>query len=496
MRLFSHIQSPLKRFNLPIFIGVVILAIGRAPFFWSDFGHDQAGYMYMGKVIANGGVPFLDIWDHKNPGLSYIYSIVYRFGGESIATFRFVEFLWLAVTIVLFALLVKQLFKKASPTALGICVVYFSLMLAHIDFGTIDGGGYTESYLLLPNLLAVLLLLKYEKVKRPLIPIGIGVLLFFSFMIKQSVLLIVVPFLYFFLATLYKKTGDWKQAVLPVIKTWSQFSLGFFLPLVLLIVYFYFVGAIPAFIDNTITFNTLYGGGVTVLTKFLGSVYIAHNYTLGFPITYLLFVFGMIVLVTKRTTYSYLLIVWFIADIIGITSTNKFYGHYYIQVFPVLALIASAAIALLYDEMKNLLKQQRSLVIIAAVPLFFLLFIPYISNPSMAYINKWSELRRNVIKSNIHTAHPEMLAYVEEHSDPDDFILIWDSAQIYIYLMTNTWSPSSYFHGIPFSETHAPGYATNDHWLKFKSDVKKNRPKIILINETTIQGLKANPIMW
>lgn len=493
--MISHF-APYKYLLLPIIVGLIILSFGKLPFLNAHHGHDQGGYMYMGKAISEGMVPYRDLWDHKNPGLSYIHSVAYTLGADSIVTFRVIEFIWTVLTFLLFIAVLTRLYKTGPPVAIGLSILYFALILAHVDFATVDGGGYTESFLTLPNLLAVFLLLIYEKTKHPLLPLGIGVLLFASFMLKQSGVLLVLPVLYFLAAVWWKDRHQWRTSLRPIFKAWAFLSLGFFVPLVLLLWYFYAAGALPAYIDNTILFNKLYASGTTVLTKFLGSIYIAHQYTLGFPVTYFLFAAGIVTLLIRRNVYSYLLIGWFITDMIGITSTNKFYGHYYVQLFPVLSLIAGAGIISLTEASKTFLKEHRSIFIVILVPLFFLLFIPYISNPAMAYINKWSELRRHVMTENTTNVTPEILTYVDEHTDPNDTIYIWSSNQIYIYLRTDTWSASPYFHAIPFSATHAPGYATDDRWKELKQDLKEKKPKLILVNEASVKGIRDNPIVW
>ncbi len=37
------------------------------------FGRDQGAYAMVGHAIASGGVPYLDGWDQKTPGLYFLF---------------------------------------------------------------------------------------------------------------------------------------------------------------------------------------------------------------------------------------------------------------------------------------------------------------------------------------------------------------------------------------------------------------------------------------
>jgi hypothetical protein len=60
--------STLRRHALDIivFAGILIVRLARLP---APFTGDQALNMLMGRVVANGGAPYVDLWDLKHPGI-------------------------------------------------------------------------------------------------------------------------------------------------------------------------------------------------------------------------------------------------------------------------------------------------------------------------------------------------------------------------------------------------------------------------------------------
>lgn len=469
-------------------VALAILGFGKLPFLSADYGHDQAGYMYMGRAISQGELPFRDMWDHKNPGLAYINSVVYFLGGHTLETFRLFELFWMVLTLAAFVVLLRKLFKGEHLLGQGLGVVYFALIMTEISFSTADGGGYTETFMLLPALGALILLVHYEQHRRWFVPALVGLLIFCSFWIKQSGVVLALPALVFLAAVWMKEKKGWSSFL------WL--ALGFFLPLGLMLVYFHFTGTFSSYIDNTIVFNQLYSGGDTWFDKFVGSIYILHQQALVHPITYLLAAFGAVALLARRHKYTCLVGVWFAADLIGVGITGKFFAHYYIQLFPALAILTAFGLITLAQAVPTYFKQHSTAFTLALFPFFLLVFIPFISTPTMNYILKWNDLRKHAHTYSVSNDSRELMAYVEDHTQPGDTIYIWDSSQIRVYLETGTYSSSRYFHGIPFSSKHAPGYAGGNRWLELKNDLQNNPPKVILVDEVTIQGLTTNKTVW
>jgi hypothetical protein len=75
-----------------VFIGILVIGLARLP---EPFFGDQALNMLMGKIIANGGRPYADVWDLKHPGIFFFFaSGGALFGFDEVGIHLF-ELLWM-----------------------------------------------------------------------------------------------------------------------------------------------------------------------------------------------------------------------------------------------------------------------------------------------------------------------------------------------------------------------------------------------------------------
>jgi hypothetical protein len=86
----------MRRFGLDVavFGGILLLGLARLP---EPFTGDQALNMLMGRVIADGGAPYADLWDLKHPGVFFFFAaggVVFWFHEIGIHLF---ELLWMLV---------------------------------------------------------------------------------------------------------------------------------------------------------------------------------------------------------------------------------------------------------------------------------------------------------------------------------------------------------------------------------------------------------------
>ena len=75
---------------------------------------DEAIYVLMAESVVAGRTPYTEVWDHKPPGIYFLFAVVQRVCGRSIAALRLVT--CLAVTISAFLLL---LLRTVRPAAAG-----------------------------------------------------------------------------------------------------------------------------------------------------------------------------------------------------------------------------------------------------------------------------------------------------------------------------------------------------------------------------------------
>src|SRR3989344_8960399 len=101
-----------------LFILIFITFLIRLPSLFEPFWYgDEAIYLVIGQKIARGGLMYVDIFDHKTPGIYYLTAATIKILGESVWAFRFLLMIWILVTLVVFYLLAQKMFTKKTAVA-------------------------------------------------------------------------------------------------------------------------------------------------------------------------------------------------------------------------------------------------------------------------------------------------------------------------------------------------------------------------------------------
>jgi hypothetical protein len=78
--------------DLAVFGVIVLLGVARLP---EPFTGDQALNMLMGQVIAEGGAPYVDLWDLKHPGIFFFFATSGTLFGFSELGIHLFELMWM-----------------------------------------------------------------------------------------------------------------------------------------------------------------------------------------------------------------------------------------------------------------------------------------------------------------------------------------------------------------------------------------------------------------
>ncbi|WP_294157958.1 hypothetical protein [uncultured Selenomonas sp.] len=116
-------------------------------------GHDSGTFLYIGMLIQHGGMPYLDVFDHKGPWLYILNALAMEMGNwHMIAVFEAIAFFASIFVTFQIARLRAGFFSSLLITALCTWL---------LNRGMLDGGNYTEEYALPWIALAELLFLRF-----------------------------------------------------------------------------------------------------------------------------------------------------------------------------------------------------------------------------------------------------------------------------------------------------------------------------------------------
>ncbi len=102
-------------------------------------GHDSGIFLYFGRQILHGDVPFRDLWDHKPPGIFWTNAFGLLLGNGSAWGVWALEFLALCASSIIGFTVLRRAYG-VIPAFVGV-----SLSLAYLIF-LLEGGNLTEEF--------------------------------------------------------------------------------------------------------------------------------------------------------------------------------------------------------------------------------------------------------------------------------------------------------------------------------------------------------------
>jgi len=136
--------------------------LNLSPFNSATPGKDSSVFLYIGKAMHNGAVPYKDLFDHKGVLLYFIEYFGYLIGfGNQIGVW-IIELINIFATSIIFFYIAK-LFTESRI----ICYLasYIVLHLSSISFFVREGGNLTEEYALPWNSLSLYLVIRFGIVR-------------------------------------------------------------------------------------------------------------------------------------------------------------------------------------------------------------------------------------------------------------------------------------------------------------------------------------------
>jgi 4-amino-4-deoxy-L-arabinose transferase-like glycosyltransferase len=314
---------------------LVLQLILRIPFLNEPLEGDEGVYAYMGQRIMAGEVPYRDYFDHKPPVVYYIYAFILKSFGQTIFSIRFATALLSLLTTIFIFLVGRRMFSEVFGLISAFLYALFS------GGPLIEGAGSNTEVFMVLFLMVAFYFFTGKRTARDLFFCGLFSGL--AFMTKQVAALNFLVFLIFSMIGIGKlgegeDAGiDWFPNLHPIsgfylILGFLMFPLGFTL-------YFWLNRGLAEFIDYAFLFNLGYVQPKLDLFFFYRTFYIA---LVENSILWLLGVAGLIYIIfQKREGKASLLIIWFLASLLGVYLGGFSFGHYFIQVIPALSMLSA-----------------------------------------------------------------------------------------------------------------------------------------------------------
>ena len=426
-------------------------------------GKDLSVYIYVAQGIPSGDVPYLDRWDNKGP-LTYLLTLAGKMMGGAYGV-------WLLGAS--FLLGSSWFAFKITREAFGLTAALLATTSFLVCFRIVaDGGGLTEHYALLFQLLTIYLFFRLSQgnVKRDIpLCLAIGVLGAATFLLRPNLVGLWLTI------GLYVAVQHWILGRRDTLRWMPWFVAGGLAILAVTAISFATFNAWSALWDAVFMYNFTYSDAtlsdrLSVLldlrrTLMMVSLPLAAGWCIG--LYYLLS--GK----ARGKCYEDILLLGLIllpVETVLVTTSGYGFNHYYLAVLPAVALVLAFLARFVLNQ-----------ALVAPVLLATALIIPvvYYNLPDK------ESVYRGFIRIVDKYTHAEEITSdrysnvakrVRQLTDPDDPILVWGN-QAQIYLQSKRDAPTRFFTQFPLINR---GYADQSIRDEFISGVISNRPIVIV----------------
>jgi 4-amino-4-deoxy-L-arabinose transferase-like glycosyltransferase len=478
----------------------------RAPYASVPFFNvDEALIAVMADTILEGGVIYRDVWEHQTPVAYCIYALVFFICGKNnMIAIHLFGILWIILSALMIGRLADEAFGRVKHLGLlaGLFYVIYISSFESWDVLAVN----TEMLLVLPVTAAAVCLFRGEKTARGAFFACAGALCGLGAMTKQTAGLVLPAMLFHLMLTpaICKRNVPWNERI----KRSLLVAGGFTLVIAGFAAYFWRHGALEDFFYLTVIHPYQYSSAMDP-HYFKWRLKIK---TLDIVLPHLL-LWGMAGLsscyILCKTIKNYVsghtqpsdgwetqtecyLIVWLSAALAGIAPSGRFFGHYYIQAFPVLSLLAAYGVLRLPARVLKerfaapVMKRLIWVVVLAGI---LIPVLQYQKEYVMRFIVHRDDPR--VTHDMVEASFRPVADYVRTHTRPEDTVFVWGFCpQIYVLahrkpasrfifcnFLTGSMTESS-LDSEPEAET--ADWITPGSWNMLEDDLGEMKPHLIV----------------
>jgi hypothetical protein len=395
---------------------------------------DNGFFLYAGRVILHGGLPYRDVWDSKPPAIFYMDALGLWIGRDTRWGVWFLEFIFIGGASLSGYAVLKKIWQPGAA-------IFGSLIWMWGVSQIIVTGNLIEEYPLLFNFLALFFFvqsIQYPHQRRYDLLVGASAALSFLFRANNIGVQLSIAVVWVILGMVSRQPRLLlKRAILA--------AGGCTAILLAAGIYLWFNGILAESLNAAVQYNFFYSGGHLNL---LSSITDGFSY-LGLPAWltlagYLCAVFFTLKdrVLSKAQQWVLLIIVLWPLEIYLSGLSGRGYEHYFVSWSPLIAL----SCGFLYNKLTDLrfLKPVSQFVNQYATAIFLTLALLafLLNNDSLASY-------RRTIKAFV--TNPEIVveksspisAYIQENTHSEDLVLMWGEGAAVNY-MTHRDAPTAY----------------------------------------------------
>ena len=460
-----------KHSGLLLLAGLLIVSmLVRKPFLSVPLERDEGVRATIAQGMLAGGLPYKDFYTNKPPLILILYICAFKLFGVSVEGIHLFLHLYTLVSMVMIFLLVREI----SRSRLAALVAAFTLSITTISPRVFGNAANLELFMILPIILSALFAYRgFEKNNLFLFLLS-GFFTGLAFWIKQPGIFNLFFLLSFVLSeAIFRKTACAVRALQMLLSI-----LGGFAAATLIIVAYFAYHHILA--DAMLWIFRI---GIPYLKHpfYWWSFYsVATDIARENIMLYALSLLALLTLADRRDRAASFLIPWLIFSTLAIIPGFHFIPHYFIQIFPPLAVLVGLGAEELWAQLRGL-KRRRLRIALTSAAIALAIVVPLKADYPFLFIYAPDEISRKIYEHrgaiDLFPQTAEIGEYIKRNTAPSDLILVaGNEPQIYFYAQR----PSATRHiGFFYLFQNSP----SDRPLQESAyeEIEKNRPAYIVM---------------
>jgi len=239
-----------RKGEIIILLAILLLfVLLRFPTLYEPFGRDQGIFATIASGLLDWNIPYRDLWDHKPPGIYFLYALAFRIFGIKMRSISLFDGFYTLCTLLLLFTLTKELFDRRTAY---LAILLFTMLSSGIFFLGWWGRGQPEVFMLLPLVGMIYFLRPVESREKEVFPVLLaGITGGIAFSLKSTI----APLLLLICLTLGLEGWlDSKQIRKGIVRI-LLFSLGVIIILAPFFIFFLVNGALEDLLFANVTFN-------------------------------------------------------------------------------------------------------------------------------------------------------------------------------------------------------------------------------------------------
>lgn len=441
------------------------------------YGRDQAIYAYAGKLLLEGKMNYLYVFDLKPPGIHFLFAFIQFVSGESMFNARIFDIVWQSFTAFVILVIAYRLTREKFLSLLS-SFIYLYLYYRQDYWHTLQADG---SLNLLMAISVLLLLSSFDS--HSFIKLFFAGILFAAALLFKYTIISFLPLLFVIFLS------DKKNLLSLRIKNILIFSAGLLFTGVVVAVLYYFTGALSAFWDIQFTQTPLYTkiAYETETAGYISSQLIKlFAYSVYTPLI-LISLGAFIYIAVRRKLYfpNLLIFSWIVSSLFSLVIQWKFYYYHFLVIIPALAVGTVYGLSIIKSLLfnKKLLFRLVLLLFIAGFSIFA--FKPYMQNYETLFnLVSGKEDLQSVYIINGFTSDSVFMVgktlkaveTVKNETGIEDGIYVWGFDPL-IYYLSDRKCVSRFIYSFPLLWK-----GENAAFRKeFIADIEKKNPKLMII---------------